>query len=84
MIEEECVVSIFIPAFKEGKTIECLDLFSDGMDLSTVFLTEAAKRGFRITEFPTIYRPRNGQSKSKLNRLKAGWEILRILLLGQA
>jgi len=66
------------------KTIECLDLYSDGMGLSTVFLTEAAKRGFRITEFPTIYRPRNDHSKSKLNRLKAGWEILRILLLGQA
>ena len=66
------------------KTIDCLDLYSDGMGLSTVFLTEAAKRGFRITEFPTIYRPRNDHSKSKLNRLMAGWEILRILLLGQA
>ena len=84
MIEDECVVSIFIPAYKEGKTIECLDLYSDGIDLFTVFLTEAAKRGFRITEFPTIYRHRNDHSKSKLNRLKAGWEILRILLLGQA
>jgi len=66
------------------KTIECLDLYSDGMGLSTVFLTEAAKRGFRITEFPTLYRPRDDDSRSKLNRLKAGWEILRILLLGQA
>jgi len=66
------------------KTIECLDLYSDGMGLSTVFLTEAAKRGFRITEFPTVYRPRDDNSPSKLNRLRAGWEILRILLLGQA
>jgi len=66
------------------KTIECLDLYSDGMGLSTVFLTEAAKRGFRITEVPTLYRPRDDDSRSKLNRLKAGWEILRILLLGQA
>jgi len=66
------------------KAIERLDLYSDGMGLSTVFLTEAAKRGFRITEIPTVYRPRNGHSKSKLNRFKAGWEILRILLLGQA
>lgn len=66
------------------QTIEHLDLYSDGMGLSTVFLTEAANRGFRITEIPTIYRPRNDHSRSKLNRVKAGWEILRILLLGQA
>lgn len=66
------------------KAIDCLDLYSDGMGLSTVFLTEAAKRGLKITEVPTVYRPRNNHSKSKLNRFKAGWEILRILLLGQA
>jgi len=66
------------------EAIAHLDLYSDGMGLSTVFLTEAAKRGFRITEFPTVYRPRNNHSKSKLNRFKAGWKILRILLLGQA
>jgi glycosyltransferase involved in cell wall biosynthesis len=66
------------------KTIEKLDLYSDGMGLATVFLTEAAKRGFRITEIPTTYRPRDDDSRSKLNRVKAGWEIIRILLLGQA
>jgi glycosyltransferase involved in cell wall biosynthesis len=66
------------------KAIDCLDLYSDGMGLSTVFLTEAAKRGLKIAEVPTLYRPRNNHSKSKLNRFKAGWEILRILLLGQA
>jgi glycosyltransferase involved in cell wall biosynthesis len=66
------------------KAIDCLDLYSDGMGLATVFLTEAAKRGLRITEFPTLYKPRNHHSKSKLNRFKAGWEIFRILLLGQA
>lgn len=66
------------------KAIEHLDLYSDGMGLSTVFLTEAAKKGLRIIEFPTIYKPRNNHSKSKLNRFKAGWEIFRILLSGQA
>lgn len=66
------------------KTIECLNLSSDGMGLSTVFLTEASKRGFRIVEIPTVYRARPEESRSKLNRLKAGWEIIRILLLGQA
>lgn len=66
------------------KAIDNLDLYSDGMGFSTLFLTEAAKKGLRITEFPTVYRPRNDHSKSKLNRFKAGWEIFRILLLGQA
>jgi glycosyltransferase involved in cell wall biosynthesis len=66
------------------EAIECLDLYSDGMGLATVFLTEAAKRGLKITEIPTVYKPRNGHSKSKLNRFKAGWEILRVILLGQA
>ena len=66
------------------EAIECLELYSDGMGLATVFLTEAAKRGLKITEIPTVYKPRNGHSKSKLNRFKAGWEILRIILLGQA
>jgi glycosyltransferase involved in cell wall biosynthesis len=66
------------------EAIAHLDLYSNGMGLSTVFLTEAAKRGLRITEFPTVYKSRNNHSKSKLNRFKAGWEILRILLLGQA
>jgi hypothetical protein len=63
------------------KTVDNLDLYSDGMGLATVFLTEAAKRGFRITEIPTTYRPRDDDSRSKLNRFKAGWEIFRILLL---
>jgi hypothetical protein len=53
------------------------------MGLATLFLTEAAKKGFRITEFPSVYRPRDDESQTKMNRLKAGWEILRILLLGQ-
>lgn len=66
------------------KAIDRLDLYSDGMGLATEFLTEAAKKGFRITEFPSVYRPRDDESQTKMNKLKAGWEILRILLLGQA
>jgi glycosyltransferase involved in cell wall biosynthesis len=65
------------------RTIDHLDLYSDGMGLATVLLTETAKRGFRITEIPTTYRARDDESRSKLNRFKAGWEIIRILLLGQ-
>ena len=66
------------------KTIEHLDWYSDGMGLATVFLTEAAKRGFRITEIPTTYRARDDESRSKLNRFMVGWEIIRILLFGQS
>jgi hypothetical protein len=54
------------------------------MGLATLLLTESAKRGFRIAEFPSVYHPRDDDSQTKMNRLKAGWEILRILLLGQA
>ena len=66
------------------KSLEQSDLYADGMGLATVFLTEAAKQGLRITEFPTLYKPRDDHSETKMKRFKAGWEILRILLLGQA
>ncbi|MFA5365498.1 MAG: glycosyltransferase family 2 protein, partial [Candidatus Bathyarchaeia archaeon] len=59
--------------------VEQLNLYSDGMGLATVFLTEAAKSGLRITEFPTVYKPRDDESRTKMNRLKAGWAISRIL-----
>ncbi len=62
---------------------QSLDLRADGMGISTAMLTQAVKKGLRIAEFPTTYKPRNNHSKSKLNRLKAGCEILGILLSGQ-
>lgn len=64
--------------------IDQMNLYSDGMGLATVLLTEAAKNGLRITEFPTVYKPRDEESRTKMNRLKAGWEIFRILLLGHS
>ena len=66
------------------EAISCLELYSDGMGLATVFLTEAANKGLRITEFPSVYKPRDEESRTKMNRIRAGWEIFRILLLGQA
>ena len=66
------------------KTIDSINLYWEGIGLSTVFLTETAKKDFRITEIPTICRPRDDESRSKLNRIRAGWEIFRIILLGQA
>lgn len=64
------------------KALERLKLRVNGMGISTAMLTQAAKRGLRIAEFPTTYKPRNDHSKSKLNRFKAGYEILSILLSG--
>jgi glycosyltransferase involved in cell wall biosynthesis len=64
--------------------ISQMELSSDGMGLATVFLTEAAKNDLRIIEFPSVYKSRDGESRTKMNMVKAGWEILRILLFGQA
>ncbi|MBN1785136.1 MAG: glycosyltransferase [Candidatus Bathyarchaeota archaeon] len=66
------------------EAISKMELSSDGMGLATVFLTEAAKNDLRITEFPSVYKSRDGKSRTKMNRVKTGWEILRILLFGQA
>jgi glycosyltransferase involved in cell wall biosynthesis len=64
------------------KALKSLDLREDGMGISTAILTQAAKKGLKIAEVPTTYKPRNNHSKSKLNRLKAGYDIFRILLFG--
>jgi glycosyltransferase involved in cell wall biosynthesis len=59
-----------------------LDLREDGMGISTAILTQAARNGLKIAEVPTTYKPRNNHSKSKLNRITAGYDIFRILLFG--
>ena len=64
------------------KALKSLELREDGMGISTAMLTQAARKGLKIAEVPTTYKPRNNHSKSKLNRLKAGYDILRILLFG--
>jgi glycosyltransferase involved in cell wall biosynthesis len=64
------------------KALKSLDLREDGMGISTAILTQAARNGLKIAEVPTIYKPRNNHSKSKLNRVKAGYDIFRILLFG--
>jgi glycosyltransferase involved in cell wall biosynthesis len=62
--------------------LESLKLKNDGMGISTAMLTKAARKGLRITEIPTTYKPRNNHSKSKLNPFTAGYDVLRILLFG--
>lgn len=62
--------------------LESFQLKNDGMGISTAMLTKAAKKGLRITEIPSSYRPRTNHSKSKLNPFTAGYDVLRILLFG--
>lgn len=62
--------------------LESFQLKNDGMGISTAMLTRAAKKGLRITEIPTTYKPRTNHSKSKLNPFTAGYDVLRILLFG--
>jgi glycosyltransferase involved in cell wall biosynthesis len=64
------------------KAMKNLEFRENGMGISIAMLTQAARKGLRITEVPTTYKPRNNHSKSKMNRLKAGYDILRILLFG--
>ncbi len=64
------------------KAMKALNLREDGMGISTAILTKAARNGLKIGEVPTTYKPRNNHSKSKLNRITAGYDIFRILLLG--
>ncbi len=65
------------------RAMRVLDLREDGMGISTTILTKAAKNGLKISEVPTTYKPRNNHSKSKLNRITAGYDIFRILLFGE-
>ena len=64
------------------KALDRIHLECDGMGISTVMLTEAAKKGLRIAEIPTTYKPRYNHSKSKLNPFTAGYDVLRILFFG--
>jgi len=64
------------------KALKSLELREDGMGISTAMLTQAARKGLKIVEVPTTYKPRNNHSKSKLNRVTAGYDIFRILLFG--
>jgi len=56
-----------------------LGLRSTGMELASEMLIRAARGGFRITEVPTGYRARVGDSK--LSTLSDGWRHLQLILL---
>ncbi len=59
--------------------IQSLDLTSTGMEFASEMLIKAARRGVRIMEIPSPYRPRVGQSK--LNPFSDGIRHLRQIFL---
>jgi len=58
------------------RALERIALIEDGMPISTEILAQAAKRSLRIVEIPSLYRPRTGESKTKLRPFRDGFKIL--------
>jgi glycosyltransferase involved in cell wall biosynthesis len=56
-----------------------MELQSQGMELASEIVINAAKAGLRGTEVPITYHPREGVSK--LNSMRDGWRHLRFMLL---
>ncbi|HEX2047710.1 MAG TPA: glycosyltransferase family 2 protein [Acidimicrobiales bacterium] len=54
-------------------------LRSEGMELASEIVINAAKVGLKGTEVPITYHPREGESK--LNSMRDGWRHLRFMLL---
>lgn len=61
--------------------LEKVELKEEDMAFATEMLVRFAKKGFKIIEVPTSYKPRV-YGKSKLKRVKAGLEIFRVLIRG--
>lgn len=61
--------------------LEKVELKENDMAFATEMLVFFAKRGFKIIETRTSYRPRI-YGKSKLRRLRAGLEIFKVLIKG--
>ena len=62
------------------KAFEAMTFREEDMAFSTEMLTQAVRCGLRITEVPSTYKPRDKRSKTKMNRVKAGWEVMRVLV----
>lgn len=61
--------------------IEKVDLDQDDMAFATEMLVQFAKKGFRMIEVKSIYKPRK-YGRSKLRRVKSGIEIFTTLVKG--
>lgn len=58
---------------------ERMDLRSSGMELASEMILKAYRRDMKVTEVPTHYAVRKGETK--LNTFRDGWRHLRFLLL---
>jgi hypothetical protein len=58
---------------------EQMDLRTPGMEMASEMIMKATRRGLRVTEVPTPYAVRQGESK--LHTFRDGWRHLRFLLL---
>ena len=56
-----------------------MELQSEGMELASEIVINAAKAGLKGTEVPITYHPRLGESK--LHSMRDGWRHLRFMLL---
>ncbi len=56
-----------------------MGLQSEGMELASEIVIQAARVGLRGTEVPITYHPREGESK--LHSMRDGWRHLRFMLL---
>ena len=61
--------------------IEKVDFDQDDMAFATEMLVQFAKKGFRMIEVKSIYKPRK-YGRSKLRRVKSGIEIFTTLVKG--
>jgi len=61
------------------RAYERLRLRSGGMEFASEMIVNAAREGLQVTEVPTPYGARLGESK--LNTVRDGWRHLRFLLL---
>ena len=61
------------------RSLDRLALRSDGMELASEMLIKASRLGLDITEAPSRYGVRRGESK--LRSLRDGWRHLRLILL---
>jgi len=59
--------------------LEKITLYTGGMEFASEMIIKAAKAGLKISEIPTSYKARIGESK--LNTMLDGWRHLRFILL---
>lgn len=61
--------------------LEKIELLEEDMAFATEMLVKFVKRGLKVVEVSTSYKPRT-YGKSKLKRIKAGLEIFKVLIRG--